>query len=64
MKVYWNMNLGAQNCLSKAKHVDTSKKIEVVAETLNPKKYKNCPTGSFNVGNPSTGVNRVWKRGA
>jgi hypothetical protein len=39
-----------------------SKKNSRWLETLNPKKYKNCPTGSFNV-NPSTGVNRVWKPG-
>jgi hypothetical protein len=28
-----------------------------------PKNIKNCPTGSFNVGNPSARVNRVWKPG-
>jgi hypothetical protein len=40
------------------------KKIEVVAETLNPKKKYKIAQREALMGNPSAGVNRVWKPGA
>jgi hypothetical protein len=38
------MSLEATKLSNKAKHVDTSKAIRVVAEVLNPKNIKNSPT--------------------
>jgi hypothetical protein len=55
------MNLGVQVSYLKCKTCRHFKKIEVVAETLNPKKYKIAQREAL-MGNPS-GVNRIWKPG-